>query len=96
MGNRTKQDYLWAGNLLVESPFVILNPVSEKRSFKKNPLYLRDTKNPNWLYLYYTRSAIGVNELRDLTVKDWKNQIVYSSKNVNIPGPQVFQPLINF
>jgi hypothetical protein len=93
---RSKAGYNGIAAILLESLFVVVNPTTDRKRFKQNPLYLRDTKNPDWLYLYYTRSAVGVNELRDITVRDWKNQIMYSAKNINISTQQVLQPLINF
>ena len=93
---RTKELYNWAENILLESPFVVVNPTSERKLFKKNPLYLKSSKDPNWLYVYYTRTSVGVNELRDLVVKDSKNQIIYSVKHKNVPANQVLQSLINF
>ena len=58
------------------SPLIIINPVKkDKKKFKKNRLFLREIKNPNWLYVYYEKSISGVDEIRSILVRDSKNKI---------------------
>ena len=93
---RDKAIYNSVASTLMSSPFVIVNPTENKKLFKKNPLYLKDSKHPSWLYLYYSKSQLGVNELRDMLVRDSNNKIIYSSKNRNVSFQRVISPLINF
>jgi len=45
--------------------------------------FLRDTKNPSWLYLYYSTSIQGVDEMRSLIFRESKNKIIYNVKAKN-------------
>jgi len=46
------------------SSLTIINPREyNKKKFRKNMRFLRDTKNPSWLYLYYSTSIQGVDEM---------------------------------
>ncbi|MDB4090923.1 hypothetical protein N9528_01195 [Crocinitomicaceae bacterium] len=95
-GGRTKELYDHTASTLMSSPFTIVNPTENKKLFKKNPLYLKGSKHSGWLYLYYSRSSLGVNELRDVLVRDSNNKVIYSSKNRNVSYERVLSPLINF
>ena len=49
------------------SPLKVINPLKEnKKKFKKNKMFLRDTKDPNWLYIYVKFSMSGVNSTKSL------------------------------
>ena len=96
LNGRTKAAYNEVAHPLMSSPLTIVNPTENRKLFNKNPLYLKNSKDPNWIYLYYTRSSMGVNELRDLVIRDSKNEIIYSIKTKNISMEQVLEGVINF
>ena len=55
--------------------------------------FLRDIKNPSWLYFYYTKSIQGVDDIRSLIIRDYKNKILYNVLTRNVPGSQVISIL---
>ena len=71
---------------------------NRKKKFKKDRRFLRQIKNPKWLYLYYDKSAIldpsAVAVVRDLVVRDYNNKIIYSALSTN--NNTLLAPLINF
>jgi hypothetical protein len=93
---RDKYAYNTVAQDFLSSPLTIVNPTENMKLFNKNPLYLRDSKNSGWLYLYYTKSMVGVDEIRELVIRDSNNTVIYSSKNRNVPISQVIAPFINF
>ena len=84
---------------LISSPLKIMNPVKvDKRKFKKNPLFLREMKNPKYLYLYLTKKKGSGNDdvNTSLIIRDHKNKILYSASHVNVGDPDILYPLIGF
>ena len=93
-GNKVidKTTYERFKQLLINSPLTIINPREyNKKKFKKNMRFLRDIKNPSWLYLYYSTSIQGVDEMRSLVIRNSKNQIIYNVKSRNITKDELVQ-----
>jgi hypothetical protein len=79
------------------SPLTIINPFKyNKKKFKKNSRFLRDIKNPKWLYVYYTKSIQGVDDVRTLVVRNHQNRILYHVVNTNITFDETISPFVNF
>ena len=79
-----KQSYKLGEEALQVSRFEIVNPFKVKRvSAKKNPTFLRQEKNPNWLYLYHSLSLVGVDVQRTTIVKDYQENTLFSMKSIN-------------
>ena len=82
---------------LNNSPLSIINPYEyDKKRAKKDSKFLREEKNPTWLYLYYDITNVGVDEHQTVVVRDYENKIIYHSKSVNLSRTDIFSPLINF
>jgi len=99
LNRRSKDRYNLYTERLLSSPLTIVNPVEvDKRRWKKSPLFLRNEKNPNWLYLYYTRNNGSGNDDINTTiiVRDFKNNIIYSASHTNTGIPDILYPLIGF
>ena len=94
-GRRGKSGFNNVYKALISSPLTILNPVSDKNKFKENSFYLRNTKNPKWLYLYYTASRIGVDLTVSIILRNIENGIVYSASSINIPFREVLNQVAN-
>ena len=75
------------------SRFLIVNPTSNRREFRKDPYYLFEEKNENWLYLYYALEEVGVDSYRYVQLKDFKGNVLYESKNINIPFFEVLSQI---
>lgn len=96
---RSKIDYKRLENQLMSSPLTIMNPVKvSKKKFKKNPIFLRETKDPNYVYLYYlSRKGSGNdNVVTSIILRDYQNKIIYSSIHYNVGIPEILYPLIGF
>ncbi len=92
-----KRTYSDLASSLANSPLTIINPVDyDKKRFKKNTRFLRDIKNPEWLYLYYVKSMVGVNEVRSIVVRDHKNKVIYNATTTNVPFSETLSPIVNF
>ena len=75
----------------------IINPREyDKKKFKKSSRFLRDIKNPKWLYLYYTKSIQGVDEFRKVVIRGSDNRIIYNVTTRNVNADETLSPLINF
>jgi hypothetical protein len=99
LNRRSKSIYNLYADRLLSSPLTIVNPiVVDKRRWKKSPLFLKNEKNPDWLYLYYTRQGGSGNDDVNTTVivRDYKNNIIYSASHTNTGIPQILYPLIGF
>tara|TARA_B100001175_G_scaffold39732_1_gene29064 strand:- start:29 stop:757 length:729 start_codon:yes stop_codon:yes gene_type:complete len=94
-GRRGKSGFNNVFKALISSPLTILNPTSDKNKFKENSFYLRNTKNPKWLYLYYTASRIGVDLTVSIILRNLENEIVYSASSINIPFREVLNQVAN-
>ena len=83
--------------LLSYSFLEVINPAEEdKKKFKKNPLFLRETKDPNWLYVYYKDAFQGVDYINSLVIRDSKNKILYSATHTNFTTTEILSPLVDF
>ena len=90
-----KSQYENFANLFSSSPLAVINPFKEnKRTAKKNNQFLKETKNPSWLYVYYETSIVGVDSHRSFVVRDSKNQIMYRGKYVNTPKSDMVSPFV--
>ena len=90
-------DYKNFGNLLINSPLTLINPYEyDKKIFKKNKRFLKDIKNPSWLYVYYETSMVGVDAHRIFVVKNYNNKIIYRGKYINTPKADVVSPFVYF
>ena len=82
---------------LVSSRFNIQHPKEvDKKKWKKNSSFLKEVKNPKYLYLYIDFSKIMDDVITILTIKDFENNIIYSTKNTNISTSEILLPLCNF
>lgn len=95
-GKRGKAYFKAAYRGLLSSQLTIINPTSDRKKFKANSLYLRDTKNPKWLYLYLTGSRNGVDKSITAIIRDYENNIVYSAKTLNLGFYEVMANIANF
>jgi len=95
-GKRGKAYFKRAYQGLLSSPLTIINPTSNKKKFKTNSFYLRDTKNPKWLYLYLTGSRIGVDSSITAIIRDYENNMVYSATTLNVGFYEVMTNIANF
>ena len=76
------------------SPLTVINPRDyDKKKFKKNPTYLRTIKNPNWLYINFTKSIQGIDDIRSLTIRDSQNKVLYKVKTRNVSFEEVVSVL---
>ena len=92
-----KKTYTIMENSLSDSPLIILNPYKEnRRKFKKDKKFLRDTKSPQWLYFYYTKSIQGVDEIRRVVVRDSENKTLFNVTTRNTPFDQTVEPFVFF
>ena len=99
LSGRDKSTYNLYEDRLMSSPLLIINPVKvDKRKFKKNPMFLRNNKNPKYVYFYYTRKQGSGNDDINTTLilRDYNNKILYSSSHYNIGIPDILYPLIGF
>ena len=93
----TKSSYKAVAKALEFSPITVMNPIEEnKKKFKKNKMFLRETKDPNWLYVYVKFSMSGVNSIKSLVIRDSKNKVLYSVSHTNVPLVEVMSPLVDF
>ena len=93
----TKSSYKAVAKALEFSPITVMNPIEEnKKKFKKNKMFLRETKDPNWLYVYVKFSMSGVNSIKSLVIRDSKNKVLYSVSHTNVPLAEVMSPLVDF
>ena len=95
---RKKASYNWfEKEVLTLSPLTIVNPTSDRKKFKKNPLYLRDTKNSKWVYLYLTNMTGDKIDYRTTVIlRDYKNKILYRAKHTNVLLPEILEFLTVF
>ena len=76
------------------SPLTVINPRDyDKKKFKKNPAYLRTVKNPKWVYVSYSKSIQGVDDIRSLTIRDSQNKVLYKVKTRNVSSEEVVSVL---
>ena len=92
-----KSSYKDMANKLGNSPLTIINPTEyDKKKFRKNKRYLRDIKNPKWLYVYYKKSIQGVDEVRSLVVRNFQNRIIYNITTINMTQDETTSALVDF
>ncbi len=95
---RSKKSYEWfEKEIFISSPLSTINPTSDRKKFKKTPLYLRNEKNPKWLYLYLTNSTGDrIDFYTSVILRDYNNKILYRANHVNVLLPQILEFLIIF
>ena len=69
------------------------NNIRNRKKFKENNGYLRDIKDPNWLYVTYRESKQGYDHLKSLTIRDFENNVIFKSSSVNVPIDEVLSVL---
>jgi hypothetical protein len=100
-----KFDWLWGGyntklvvkdfvKNLTASPLTIVSPIDEKKKFRKNRQHLKDNRNADWIYLYYSERKEGVDNNKSLILRDYKNKVLYSALHINTAINEVLYPLI--
>ena len=92
-GKRKKNGYKRVSDGLQSSPLKIINPIEDKDKFKENKLYLREVKNPKWLYLYYEARNMGANV--SVSIRDYKNRTIYKREVKNISFWRVLKDIAN-
>ena len=76
------------------SALTVINPRKyNRKKYRKNPTYLRTEKNPNWVYVTYTMSTQGLDDIRSLTIRDSQNKILYKAKTRNVSFEEVLSVL---
>ena len=82
---------------LGDGPFTVLNPfVVDRKKFRNDKRFLRETKNPNWLYLYYNKSTQGLDAIRRVIIKDSQNKTLYNVIATNTDFYQIIEPILFF
>ena len=94
-GKRTKGGFNRVTKQLEASPLKVINAADDKKSFKSNKLYLRSNNNPKWLKLSYEAYYEGVDLHVKVNVRDYKNQILYQRKVVNVSWSRVLRDIAN-
>ena len=90
-----KSEYKEFTDLFSSSLLSVINPYLEnKRKAKKNNKFLKEIKNPSWLYVYYETSIVGVDVHRSFVVRDSENNIIYRGKYVNTPKSDMVSPFV--
>ncbi len=100
-----KYDMMWGGyntkyvvnqfiKNLTSSPLTIINPTDDKKKFRKNRQHLKDNRNSDWVYLYFSERKEGVDNNKTLILRDYKNKILYSAMHTNTAINEVLYPLI--
>ena len=93
-GGKDKDCYNVISDMFKFSPLTIINPRDyNKKRFKKNPAYLRTVKNPKWVYVSYSKSIQGVDDIRSLTIRDSQNKVLYRVKTRNVSSKEVVSVL---
>tara|TARA_R110002124_G_C8741961_1_gene497493 strand:+ start:140 stop:688 length:549 start_codon:yes stop_codon:yes gene_type:complete len=93
-GGKDKDCYNVISDMFKFSPLTIINPRDyNKKRFKKNPAYLRTVKNPKWVYVSYSKSIQGVDDIRSLTIRDSQNKVLYRVKTRNVSYEEVVSVL---
>ena len=92
-----KSQYDNFSELFLNSPLIVINPYErDKKRAKKNNRFLREIKEPSWIYLYYETSIVGVDSHRTFVLRDYKNKIIFQGKYVNLDKADVVSPLVYF
>ena len=92
-----KSSYNMMSESFSNSPLTIINPTKyDKKKFRKNKKFLRDVKNPKWLYIYFKKSIQGVDEIRSLVVRNHQNRIIYNITTTNISADETISALVDF
>ena len=82
---RRKASFNRLASALSFSEFTVLNPREvDKKKWKKNSMFLKETKDPNWLYVYYIVNAQGVDLNSNLIFRDSENNLLYSASHTNV------------
>ena len=93
---RHRRGYTWSKNHLATGPWMVMNPYEEdKKRAKKDPMYLRTTKNENWLYYYFTSYRSGLNRLKEMTIRDSEGNILFQAESINMPTAQFVNSFLN-
>jgi len=95
-GGRAAGAFKRVANALKGSKLTLLNPTDNKRKFKANTFYLRDIKNPNWLYLYYVGGYSGNNVVVNVILTDSENNKVFEKSTTNMPWRSTLAQIANF
>ena len=92
-----KAAYKKVEKLLNYSFLEVINPVEkDKKKFKKNKMFLRSIKDPNWLYVYYKDALQSIDKVTSLVIRDSKNKVLYSATHTNFSGTEVMSVLTDF
>ena len=92
-----KAAYKKVEKLLNYSFLEVINPVEkDKKKFKKNKMFLRSIKDPNWLYVYYKDALQSIDKVTSLVIRDSKNKVLYSATHTNFTGTEVMSVLTDF
>tara|TARA_B100000780_G_C20899811_1_gene358104 strand:+ start:28 stop:606 length:579 start_codon:yes stop_codon:yes gene_type:complete len=94
--SESKSAYNSTAESLRSGPFIVVNPVSDRKKFRADRMYLRAEKHPEWLYLYFTKNIVGVDANRVLVIRDYTNRVIYKSKNINVPFDEVLTQILDF
>ena len=77
--------------------------ILKKKSLKntiKNRSFLKDVKNENWIYLYFDDSVKTIEgllyKIRVMTLRDYKNNILFRGKYINNTSSEVVSLLMNY
>ena len=82
---------------LLNSPLSLISSVyTDRKMFRKNNRYLGDIINQSRLYVSFRRSFRGYDEVIRLTIKDYQNNTIFQSNNINIPLQEVLYVLTDF
>jgi len=87
---------------LENSPLKIINPRKfDKKRWRKDKRFLREIKNPKWLYLYLVQSKEGYDYMERLVLRDSENKLIYNIKTTNLSSScdasyEAYGVLLNF
>ena len=95
--NNTKRVFNDLESELSDSPLTIINPYKfDKKRAKKNRGFLREIKNPKWLYIYVSGQLVGVDTVTNVVLRNSNNETVWHITSTNILFSQIIEPIIFF
>ena len=78
------------------SELIIVDPTVNKKKFRENTFYLREIKNPKYLYLYYAAGYSGPNLTVSIVLRDSENNKVFEKSTTNLPWTTTLVEIANF